>query len=156
MSDTPRAPFHVHLATLADVERIAPLFDAYRQFYGQPADLPRARAFLGERLSRAESTLLLADDGSGQALGFAQLYPLFSSVRAARVLLLNDLFVRVEARRRGVARALLTAAADHGRHAGTLRLELETGHDNHVAQALYRALGWQPHDDSLRFRLPLA
>ncbi len=27
-----------------EVDLIAPLFDAYRQFYSQPADLPRARS----------------------------------------------------------------------------------------------------------------
>ncbi len=32
-----------HLATPADLDVLAPLFDAYRQFYAQPADLALAR-----------------------------------------------------------------------------------------------------------------
>ena len=60
-----------------------------------------------------------------------------------------------EARRHGVARALLLAAADFARADGALRLELETDHDNANAQALYRAMGWTPYDGTLRFRLPL-
>jgi ribosomal protein S18 acetylase RimI-like enzyme len=155
MSTTQPPAVHVRRAALADVERAAPLFDAYRQFYGQPADLARARAFLHDRLAGDQSTLLLAEDDAGRVLGFTQLYPLFSSIRTARVLLLNDLFVTADARRLGVARALLDAAAAHGRVVGAVRLDLETLPDNHPAQALYRAAGWQRYDGSLRFQLPL-
>ena len=54
------------------------------------------------------------------------------------------------------AQALLSAAADFGREAGAIRLELETMPDNHAAQALYRAEGWVQYDETLRFQLPLA
>ena len=84
--------FAIRRATDADIARVAPLFDAYRSFYGQPPDIARADAFLRERLARGESALLLAER-DGEALGFTQLYPLFSSVRTARLWLLNDLFV---------------------------------------------------------------
>ncbi len=145
----------IHRATLADLEQLAPLFDAYRRFYQQPGDLALAREFLRARITADESVLLLAADAAGHALGFVQMYPLFSSVRALRTLLLNDLFVAEGARRHGVARALLDAAAAFGRAAGVARLELETMPDNHAAQALYRRMGWQAYDASLRFRLPL-
>ena len=79
----------------------------------------------------------------------------FSSVSATHVWILNDLLVLPEARRGGVARALLTAAADFARADGALRLELETDHDNHTAQALYQAMGWTLYDGTLRYRLPL-
>jgi hypothetical protein len=38
----------VRRATLADLELIVPLFDAYRQFYELAQDLPLAREFLRE------------------------------------------------------------------------------------------------------------
>ncbi len=98
--------------------------------------------------------IFVAEDG-GRLLGFTQLFPSFSSVRAVRVWVLNDLYVVREARRQGVARALLDAAAAFGRDSGAARLELETDHDNRTAQALYRHLGWEPYDGTLRFRLPL-
>lgn len=145
----------IRRASAADIARVAPLFDAYRSFYGQAADIARADAFLRERHARGESALLLAERDGG-VLGFAHLYPLFSSVRTARVWLLNDLFVAPSARRLGVAHALLDAAAAFARADGAVRLELETTHDNAVAQALYRAAGWESHDDTLRFRLSLA
>ena len=131
----------VRTADIHDLDALAPLFDAYRQFYGQRADLPRARAFLAERFAHHESLILLAER-DGAAAGFTQLYPLFSSVRTARVYLLNDLFVAASARRAGVARALLIAAAEHARELGAAGLSLSTALDNAPAQALYESLGW--------------
>lgn len=141
-------------ATVADVEAIAVLFDRYRQFYEQAPDLAKARDFIQARLSADESVIFLAED-NGQVLGFTQLFPSFSSVRAARAWILNDLYVLPEARRQGVARGLLDAAADFGRSTGAARLELETDHDNRSAQALYRHMGWETYDGTLRFRLAL-
>ncbi|HLM54068.1 MAG TPA: GNAT family N-acetyltransferase [Pseudoxanthomonas sp.] len=141
-------------ASPADTGRLAPLFDRYRVFYGQPSDPVRARAFLDERLRRGESVVLLAEL-DGQALGFTQLFPSFSSVFTARTWILNDLYVEAAARRRGVGAALLGAAAGFARDTGALRLELETGHDNQAAQALYRRLGWRAYEGTSRFRLPL-
>ena len=51
-------------ATPADVGDVAPLFDAYRQFYGKPPDEEAARRFLFARLSKAESVLFLARHGA--------------------------------------------------------------------------------------------
>lgn len=144
----------VRRATLADAEAIAPLFDLYRQFYEQAPDASLARRFIEARLAGDESVIFVAADGD-RLVGFTQLFPSFSSVRAVRIWVLNDLYVVREARRRGVARLLLDAAAAFGRGSGAARLELETDHDNRSAQALYRHLGWEPYDGTLRFRLPL-
>ncbi|MGX5730718.1 N-acetyltransferase family protein [Pseudoxanthomonas beigongshangi] len=144
----------VRRATLADAEAVAPLFDLYRQFYEQAPDAALAQRFINERLAGDESVIFLAADGD-RLMGFTQLFPSFSSVRAVRIWVLNDLYVVREARRQGVARALLDAAAAFGRSSGAARLELETDHDNRSAQALYRHLGWEPYDGTLRFRLPL-
>lgn len=142
-------------ATVKDVDAIAPLFDRYRQFYEQSPDAAKAREFIQARLSADESVIFIAED-QGQVLGFTQLFPSFSSVGAARAWILNDLYVLPEARRQGVARALLDAAADFGRSTGAARLELETDHDNRSAQALYRHMGWEVYDGTMRFRLGLA
>lgn len=131
----------VRLADVADLPALVPLFDRYRQFYGQPADAPRARAFLAERLLRAESVVLMAFDGEG-ALGFTQLYPSFSSVRAARLVILNDLYVDPDRRRVGAGKALVQAAVDHAKEQGATAVVLQTAADNTPAQALYERLGW--------------
>ncbi len=47
-------------ATLDDLDQLVPLFDAYRQFYGQHSDLIVTRQFLNDRLTRNESVVLVA------------------------------------------------------------------------------------------------
>ena len=131
----------VRQATLEDVDALVPLFDAYRQFYGQSSDVPRARDWLRSRLRVGESVVLLARRG-GAMLGFVQLYPMFSSVRTAKTWILNDLYVDANARRGGIARSLLDAAAKFAREDGAAGISLETTQDNAAARALYRAAGW--------------
>ncbi|QNU14581.1 GNAT family N-acetyltransferase [Thermomonas sp. XSG] len=126
----------------ADLDALAALFDAYRQFYGQPSDPALARQWLRERLRFGESTVLLAKR-AGSTVGFVQLYPMFSSVRTAKTWILNDLYVDTGARRQGVARALLDAAAMFAREDGAAGIALETSRDNAAARALYLAAGWQ-------------
>ena|SRR5579872_4578212 len=133
----------VRRATLADLELIVPLFDAYRQFYEQAPDLALAREFLRERLERDQSVIFLALRPDGSAAGFTQLYPSFASARARRIFILNDLFVDPGARRSGVGQLLLEAAAEFGRSEGAIRLTLSTAHTNTTAQSLYEAQGWQ-------------
>ena len=145
----------IHRATVDDLDALVPLFDSYRQFYAQPSDPGAAYAFLSARMHRDESMVLLARVETGAVVGFTQLYPTFSSVRTARVWVLNDLYVDTAARGCGAARALLQAAAQFARDDGAIRLELETTPDNTHAQALYHATGWQLYDDTLRFHLPL-
>jgi len=141
-------PVTIRRATPADLDALGVLFDAYRRFYDQPADLPRARAFVEARLARGESVVFVADTGAGLA-GFCQLYPTWCSVEAGPIFVLYDLFVADEARRGGTGRALMLAAQAHAREAGAVRLDLTTAHTNTRAQALYESLGWK-RDEAFR------
>jgi len=132
----------VRQATIADLDSLVPLFDAYRQFYRKPSDPVLARRFLVERFQHNESIIFIATNSEGSAVGFTQLFPSFSSVSAGRVFILNDLFVSVENRRQGVAASLLRAAKDFGQRIGVVRLTLSTEVTNSEAQALYESLGW--------------
>ena len=130
-------------ATAADLEAVAVLFDAYRQFYGQPPDLALARRFVTERFKNKESVILAAEEGAGTLIGFTQLYPTFCSVRAAHTFVLYDLFVAPAARGTGAGRALMLAAEAHARKAGAARMELSTARTNLIGQSLYESLGWE-------------
>ncbi|HJR11766.1 MAG TPA: GNAT family N-acetyltransferase [Rhodanobacteraceae bacterium] len=144
-------------ATLDDLDALAALFDGYRIFYKQAPAPAAARTFLEERLRRDESVIFIARDGGNrEALGFTQLYPLFSSVSARRIWVLNDLFVTPVARKCGVARALMGCARDFAMEAGALRLVLETAEDNHAAQALYESLGYVRESGERHYSLELA
>ncbi|GHD67120.1 GNAT family N-acetyltransferase [Jeongeupia chitinilytica] len=144
----------VRHASLDDLDVLVPLFDAYRQFYKQASDVDGVRDYLGERLALRESVLLLAEN-AGRAVGFVQLFPLFSSVGMRRVWLLNDLFVTDSARGQGVARALMGTARGHAQATGAASLRLSTAHANHAAQALYESLGYQRDTEFQGYALKL-
>lgn len=144
----------VHRAAMADLEKVACLFDAYRQFYGQPGDLPLAQDFIRQRLSNQDSVIFIATDGHRTPIGFTQLYPSFTSVGACRIWVLNDLFSAPAMRGQGVGRALLDAAREHAIATGAKRLTLSTAHDN-PAQKLYEASGYVRDNKFYVYNLPL-
>jgi ribosomal protein S18 acetylase RimI-like enzyme len=147
---------NIRQARAEDVDLVAPLFDAYRQFYAQPADLTLARAFIAERLTRKESVIFLAER-DGRPVGFVQLYPLFSSTaaRPRRLWLLNDLYVAPEARSGGVGRALMDRARELAKATDAVGLELATARTNVRAQRLYESLGYRIDEHFLRYELGL-
>jgi GNAT superfamily N-acetyltransferase len=132
----------VRQAVLSDLPVLAPLFDAYRQFYGRSPDPAAAESFLRERFNHGESVVFLAQAESAAA-GFTQLYPSFSSVSLARTFILNDLFVVPAQRRTGVGSELLRAAVEYARSLGAVRVTLNTDIQNTPAQATYEARGWK-------------
>jgi GNAT superfamily N-acetyltransferase len=136
------------------IDLVAPLFDAYRQFYGKASDLVGARQFLSERLQRGESVIFAVIE-DGKALGFTQLYPSFSSVSMKPIWILNDLYVVEGARRRGGGARLLAAARDHAKQAGAVRLQLSTAVDNAKALALYEQQGWRKETAFLQYEFEL-
>jgi GNAT superfamily N-acetyltransferase len=142
-------------ATLQDLDKLVPLFDGYRQFYGKPADAALARRFLSDRLSAGDSIVLIVEEPRVGAVGFVQLYPSFSSVRAARIYVLNDLFVAPGSRKHGIGALLLKSAAEAAREAGAVRLKLSTAITNLSAQRLYAALGWKRDEEFYEYSLSL-
>ncbi|MDC7691883.1 GNAT family N-acetyltransferase [Vogesella indigofera] len=144
----------VRLATLADLPQLASLFDGYRQFYGRHDEAELSHVFIRQRLLQGDTTILVYQR-AGALLGFTQLCPLFSSVSAAPVWLLNDLYVAEHARRSGAGRALLQAAASVAAAQGVVRLDLVTAVDNAAAQALYASMGWQRDVVFQRYQLAL-
>ncbi|MCD9199727.1 GNAT family N-acetyltransferase [Aeromicrobium wangtongii] len=129
-------------AELSDIDQAAGLFADYREFYGAPHDVPAAATFLAARLDRDESIVLLARDGE-RAIGFAQVYPSFSSTRLAPIWVLNDLFVAEHARGSGAADELLDSVLRLAGEAGAISVELSTAHSNTRAQAVYERHGYQ-------------
>lgn len=143
----------VRKASAADISALSILFDEYRQFYGQESDREGAKAFIGRRIMNAESIAFLAFDEKDRPVGFAQLYPSFSSVSMGRIFILNDLFVRTEYRCQGCAKQLLDEAAKFAKAAGAIRLSLSTAKTNVTAQTLYEKNGWKKDEHFLSYDL---
>jgi ribosomal protein S18 acetylase RimI-like enzyme len=145
-------------AGVEHVNEIAPLFDAYRQFYEEAADAKLAHDYIEARLKNNEATIFLAlgeKDSRTIALGFTLLYPTFCSVAAKNVWVLYDLFVTPDARRTGVAKKLMNAAKELGQESGAAWLKLETAHTNKPGQALYESLGWEKDEEFYTYSLSL-
>ena len=140
-------------ATEEDINLVAPLFDAYRVFYKQPSNEQAAADFLYSRLSNDESVIFIALLND-VAVGFCQLFPIFSSVGLKRTWLLNDLYVNENARGKGIAGILLQNAKEFGTQTNARWLLLQTGADNYIAQSVYEKNGWVKVTDFF-YELPL-
>lgn len=129
--------------TEPDLPDLLPLMRAYSDFYEvDPPDaalLALSRALIAD--PEHEGLQLIARDRDGSALGFATVYWMWSTSRAARIGVMNDLFTASEARRRGVGEALIHACLGAVRERGGVILQWQTAKDNHTAQALYERVG---------------
>jgi ribosomal protein S18 acetylase RimI-like enzyme len=136
-------------ASFDHLPQLAPLFDAYRVFYGQPSDVEAARAFLHGRLTLGESIVFMATleaESETRAVGFTQLYPMFSSVSLRRVWILNDLYVEADVRGQRVGERLIERAVQLAKESGAKGIQLETAHANTSGQKLYERLGFERED----------
>ncbi|WP_250033168.1 GNAT family N-acetyltransferase [Paractinoplanes maris] len=130
---------------------VATLFDEYRVHYGLPPAGPRTHTWLADQVTTGRFRVAAAADQ-----GFATVAVLPASLTLGEAWLVRDLFVPPRARRRGVARALLTHVAEAARAAGARRVSLQTESDNAAALALYASAGFGPVGGLTMLNLPLA
>jgi GNAT superfamily N-acetyltransferase len=126
-----------------DLADLLPLVRAYCDFYDvRPSDdalLALSRELLAD--PDKEGVQLIARDDEGRAVGFATIFWSWSTSDAARIGVMNDLFVAEAARGSGAAEALIHACVDECRARGAGRLTWQTALDNHRAQAVYDRVG---------------
>lgn len=89
----------------------------------------------------------------GEAIGFALWFGTFSTYRAKPGIYLEDLFVRPEHRGRGIGKAVLAMLARLTLERGGDRLNWSVLRWNEPAIGFYRALGAEPVDQWIGFRL---
>ena len=126
-------------ATDADADSLHELWQEFQQEMG-PDDLwdeswEEAWAELWSEGDK-EQFVFIAEEG--EAVGFAS-----GRLRRPRVAYLNDLYVRPAVRRRGVAKALLSAMVAWARDRGAQGLLLNVEVGNADARAVYRRLGFR-------------
>ena len=131
----------------AELAELLPLMRAYCDFYAvRPTDealLDMSRALIADP-EREGVQLIARARESGAALGFATIFWTWSTTRAARIGVMNDLFVAPAARGAGggrVGEALIAACAERCRARGAVALTWQTALDNERAQALYDRIG---------------
>jgi GNAT superfamily N-acetyltransferase len=121
----------------------AALFDAYRQHYGANPAPESAPVWLREQCDADRLRVFVAEqDGDARAVGTVAVVP--ASLTLRTVWLIRDLYVAPDARRGGLARALLAHIADAARAQGAHRLALQSEQDNTAALTLYAEMGFEP------------
>ena len=128
----------VRPAERKDRPQLLELIKGYFAFYRTPFPTdPTMEAFL-DRLARDPGLgiQLVADEG-GQLQGFTSLYACLDTLRADRILVMNDLFVDPSLRNRGIGEALFDASLAYAVAHGYARLDWVTAADNHAAQRFY-------------------
>lgn len=133
-------------ATLQHLHPAAKLFDAYRVFYEQPSNLEAAKLFIKERLEKNESIIYLFQMSNGSFSGYAQLFPLFTSVGLKRMWLLNDLFVDENHRGKGISKLLIDRCKQLAVETNANGLLLETATSNIIGNNLYPKVGFELDD----------
>ncbi len=133
----------IESVTEADLPELLPLARAYCDFYSvAPPDdalLSLSRSLLSD--PDLEGIQLIARGGTGAALGFATLFWTWSTLSAARIGVMNDLYVVPAARGNGVAEALIAACRERCRTRGARWLSWQTAKENRRAQAVYERVG---------------
>ena len=116
---------------------------AYCDFYEvSPSDedlLELSLALLAD--PEREGVQLIARDAHGAAVGFATVFWSWTTLSAARIGIMNDLYVAPAARGTGVADELIQACADESRRHGAASLDWQTAKDNDRAQRVYERVG---------------
>jgi GNAT superfamily N-acetyltransferase len=126
-----------------DLEELLPLMRGYCDFYAVvPSDdalLAMSRALIAD--PEREGVQLIARGEDRTALGFATIFWSWSTTRAARIGVMNDLFVAPAGRGSGAADALIAACVERCREHGAAHLGWQTAPDNARAQRVYDRVG---------------
>lgn len=134
--------------TINKLDELTILFDLYRQFYRQPSNIVETKLFLNERMSKKESIIFVSKEDNDSLSGFVQLYPIFTSVGLKRCWILNDLFVKADHRKKGIARKLIDRCKKLAEETNASGLLLETSKNNLEGNVLYPTEGFTLVDES--------
>jgi GNAT superfamily N-acetyltransferase len=134
----------IELVREEDLDELLPLMRAYCDFYGRdPSDaslLAMSRALIAD--PQREGLQLIARAEERAAVGFATVFWSWSTLSAARIGVMNDLYVERRARGRGLADGLIEACAECCRRRDDVAsLGWQTAKDNTRARAVYERVG---------------
>jgi GNAT superfamily N-acetyltransferase len=135
-------------ATPADLPLIAELIRALAEYEKLADEVRFDEATLGEKLfgPRPYAEVLIGEVG-GEAMGFALFFHNFSTFEGRPGIYLEDLFVRPEARGKGLGKALLAELARLAVERGCARFEWWVLDWNAPAIGFYKSIGARPMDE---------
>ena len=121
----------------------AKLLDEYRQHYGANPAPDAVERWMREQVAADRMRVYVAGPGD-DVHGVCTIAVVPAALTLRAVWLLRDLYVDPDARRRGVAQALLAHVADAARTEGAHRVSLQTESGNTWALELYAKAGFEP------------
>ncbi|WP_163100071.1 GNAT family N-acetyltransferase [Peribacillus alkalitolerans] len=137
---------NIRQATIQDVPKIVSIFDSYRAYFKQKRNPIEVEKFLFEKFEHLESVIFIVENRSN-IIGFAQLYPIFSSLSLQRVWLLNDFFISEEFRNRGIGKQLFGIVKEFSLLTKSKGIELSVEHVNKSAWSFWENQGFKLDED---------
>ena len=131
----------VETVTASDLPELMPMMRGYCDFYRVDPPDDRLLSLVNALIENPDEGVQLIARGDGAPLGFATIYWSWQTLYAARVGVLNDLYVESAARGTGTGRALIDRGLALCRDRGAEKLVWETAPDNATAQRLYDGIG---------------
>lgn len=129
----------------ADLPALIPMLRSYCDFYRvDPSDEKLAelsRALIAEPAQGLQLIARQQGATAGIPIGFATIFWTWQTLYAARVGVLNDLYVAPHSRGTGTGRALISHSLGLCRERGAVKLVWESSPDNETAQRLYDGIG---------------
>tara|TARA_B100001250_G_scaffold259432_1_gene223390 strand:+ start:211 stop:669 length:459 start_codon:yes stop_codon:yes gene_type:complete len=141
-------------AVIADAEKIGEVFDLYRQFYKKAPDKTLSVEYIKQRLSNKESTIFFVERNN-ICMGIVQLYITFDSLELAKKIVLYDLFVKSEYRKKGIGTMLMNISKNFAEKNNIRSIELSTAISNGTAQSLYESLGYERDTEYYNYYLSI-
>jgi len=130
------------------------LFDLYRQFYKYESELKKSTKYIKDRISKKESTIFICYCNI-DAAGFLQLYETFDSLNISKKLILYDLYVKKNFRKKGIGKILMNKAKEFADKKRIKIIELSTAITNKKAQSLYETLEYKRDKEYYNYYLEL-
>lgn len=140
--------------SLENLNDISELFSEYHEFYGVNSNKTTSKEFIKLRLVNGDSVIFVAYENN-IACGFAQLYFTFSSLAMSSIIILNDLYVSKEYRKKGIANQLMKAVKDFAISHSYPIITLSTSKYNGTAQSLYEKEGYVIDNEFIYYSLNL-
>jgi len=131
----------IRSARTEEIEEMLPLIRAYCEFYETEPNDDRLREMFRTLMTEPSEGAVFVACEDGRPVGFATLDWKWSSLKAARVGYLEDLFVDPVARGKGIADALIEVCAERCRELGLPAMQWLTAPDNLRAQQVYNRTG---------------
>lgn len=132
----------VRPAEQKDKEKLTVLMYEYIvDFYKRPKPPVEKVHHIFDLLLKKDEGIQFVAENEEDLLGFATLYFTYSTTRADRITVMNDLYVIEADRGKGVAQELFQACENYTKSNGYAHMSWITATDNYRAQRFYEKMG---------------